>query len=1029
MIKTKKISNLLWALLFAWGSVNAAGLGRLTVQSALGQPLKAEIELLSVTKDDLADITVKLASPEAFRLAHIDRQEALVNLRFAVDQRANGQPVIRISSTASVPDPFLDMLIELNWRSGRLVREYTVLLDPPPAAKPAETLRPLIAPPELAATLDAKPAVQPDVQVQSQTQSQAQAQSQSQTQAQAQAQAQAKPRKKPAPVPAEDVAEAYGPVRSGETLRAIANKVRTPDVSVDQMLVGLYRANKKAFHNDNMNSLNRGAVLKIPDGDAIGDLSQVEAEKTVAAHASEWYAYRRKLSQVAAAAARPVVEDQSAGKIVPQREVVAPPVAATTKDVLKLSKGEPGKVDKNGKDAKDKAQEKVLEKVNAMEEELAAKARALQEAQDRVSQLERTVLDMQKLLEMKAQEKAQEKAQQATQAAPSAEPVAVAPVEPAQTPAPEPAPAVVPPVVPLPAVAPPAPAEAPAAGWMSSLLGNPLYIGGFVAALLLSALVWMMVVSNRRRKSMMKFEDSIMTGGEFKNNNVFNATGDAAAGANTESSMLLTDFSRLGMGAIDNHEVDPIAEAEVYMAYGRDAQAEEILREALAKDPARHEIALKLLELYVSRKDANAFEATASDLYASLGGQNTPVWQRAAEMGRSIDPDNPLYQAASASTGGAVKAAPAMARAPVAAAAVASAAAASVMASDVEPAGEALGDLEELASMAGWDEEEKEEDKEAEKDTTPTLTQEVAPGSDADNGLDFTATSVADFAPQPEAAPSVASVDDNLMEFELPEPALEVNASPPELADLDLNEVEDFSLDADLSAAFDLPQAEAAAKSALPELPDESALDFVPALAAAPEAASQSAVPVDEMAEFELPETMGEVALDESALDASAGEETESASGESSAMPVFDLSDIDLDLDLDEMAEAQAKAEAEAVAKPEPEAEEKEVTAEVEDLFAAFEMEAASELDVAPVEELPVAEMPGAEMPGAEPPAQTEPELDPELREEVNTKLDLARAYLEMGDREGAREILQEVLGEGDTQQKAEAAQLMADAS
>jgi pilus assembly protein FimV len=174
---------------------------------------------------------------------------------------------------------------------------------------------------------------------------------------------------------------------------------------------------------------------------------------------------------------------------------------------------------------------------------------------------------------------------------------------------------------------------------------------------------------------------------------------------------------------------------------------------------------------------------------------------------------------------------------------------------------------------------------------------------------------------------------------------------------------------------------------------------------------------------------MSEVALDESALDASAGEETESASGESSAMPVFDLSGIDLDLDLDEMAEAQAKAEAEAVAKPEPEAEEKEVTAEVEDLFAAFEMEAASELDVAPVEELPVAEMPGAEMPGAEPPAQTEPELDPELREEVNTKLDLARAYLEMGDREGAREILQEVLGEGDTQQKAEAAQLMADAS
>ena len=88
MNKTRKISGLLWALLLAWGSADAAGLGKLTVQSALGQPLKAEIELLSVTKDDLADITAKLATPEAFRQARIERQESLGSLRFSVDQRA-----------------------------------------------------------------------------------------------------------------------------------------------------------------------------------------------------------------------------------------------------------------------------------------------------------------------------------------------------------------------------------------------------------------------------------------------------------------------------------------------------------------------------------------------------------------------------------------------------------------------------------------------------------------------------------------------------------------------------------------------------------------------------------------------------------------------------------------------------------------------------------------------------------------------------------------------------------------------------
>jgi len=145
----------------AWGSVDAAGLGKLTVQSALGQPLKAEIELLSVTKDDLADITARLASPEAFRQARIDRQEALASLRFRVDQRANGQPVIRITSTTSVPDPFLDMLIELNWSSGRLIREYTLLLDPPASAKPVEAVHPATTP-EITRTGSAKPAAQPE---------------------------------------------------------------------------------------------------------------------------------------------------------------------------------------------------------------------------------------------------------------------------------------------------------------------------------------------------------------------------------------------------------------------------------------------------------------------------------------------------------------------------------------------------------------------------------------------------------------------------------------------------------------------------------------------------------------------------------------------------------------------------------------------------------------------------------------------------------------------------------------------------
>jgi pilus assembly protein FimV len=124
------------------------------------------------------------------------------------------------------------------------------------------------------------------------------------------------------------------------------------------------------------------------------------------------------------------------------------------------------------------------------------------------------------------------------------------------------------------------------------------------------------------------------------------ATGKPAAGlVDTGNSSFLTDFDKTGPGSIDTDEVDPVAEAEVYIAYGRDAQAEEILKEAMARDRGRHEIALKLLEIYHARKSATAFETVAKELRGAVG-ENHPMWQKAAAMGAQIDPSNPLYSAA-----------------------------------------------------------------------------------------------------------------------------------------------------------------------------------------------------------------------------------------------------------------------------------------------------------------------------------------------------------------------------------------------
>ena len=110
-------------------SASAAGLGRITVLSGLGQPLRAEVEI-AATPEELQNLTARLASAEAFRQAGVDYSPSVSGLRMAVERRGNGA-VVRVSSDRPINEPFVDMLVELNWSSGRLIREYTFLLDPP----------------------------------------------------------------------------------------------------------------------------------------------------------------------------------------------------------------------------------------------------------------------------------------------------------------------------------------------------------------------------------------------------------------------------------------------------------------------------------------------------------------------------------------------------------------------------------------------------------------------------------------------------------------------------------------------------------------------------------------------------------------------------------------------------------------------------------------------------------------------------------------------------------------------------------
>src|SRR5512137_2763774 len=121
---------------------DAAGLGRLTVQSGLGQPLKAELEVTAVGRDEMPTLQVRLAPLSAFRAANLEFNPALSNLRFALEKRADGTHFVRIASPQPVNEPYIDLMVELTWSTGRVIREYTVLLDPPSLRQQAEVVSP-----------------------------------------------------------------------------------------------------------------------------------------------------------------------------------------------------------------------------------------------------------------------------------------------------------------------------------------------------------------------------------------------------------------------------------------------------------------------------------------------------------------------------------------------------------------------------------------------------------------------------------------------------------------------------------------------------------------------------------------------------------------------------------------------------------------------------------------------------------------------------------------------------------------------
>jgi pilus assembly protein FimV len=585
---------------------HALSLGRITVLSALGEPLRAEVDVPDINAEEAASLKAGVAGPQAFVSAGLEYNPAMSGLQATLQRRADGRAFIRLTSDRAINDPFVDLILEASWSSGRIVRDYTMLFDPPAMRQPSTPA------PTLAQTA-------PAVSVTQTKPTGAFAASPPST------------KTAPAPVATKPAARVESDnaktvtVKSGDTASKIAARTKAVGVSLDQMLVALLRANPDAFVNSNINRIRSGTVMNVPDAEQAKSVSAAEATRVVIAQSKDFNDFRRNLASNAPTAAVGTADRKASGAIETKVEDKKP--ASATPDKLTLSKGT---VQSKADDAR------------------IAKERADKDAATRAAEIAKNISDLNKIGAASAAKAAASVPPAATKPASApAAPAAVAPVLalPASAPAPIPAPMASEPVSapakPAAKIAVPVPAPVEEPGLLDELIADPLVPAGGVGLLaLLGGFAFWRI---RQKKKNATQVDSSFLESRLQPDSFFGASGGQRVdtnndGAVSNSSMVYTASQ---LDAAD--DVDPVAEADVYLAYGRDLQAEEILKEAARTNPGRLAIHTKLLEIFAKRRDAAGFEASALQAF-KLAGAGTPDWTRICEMGLAFDAQNPLYQ-------------------------------------------------------------------------------------------------------------------------------------------------------------------------------------------------------------------------------------------------------------------------------------------------------------------------------------------------------------------------------------------------
>jgi pilus assembly protein FimV len=659
------------ALLWAPALVCAIGLGNIETRSALNQPFNARIPLIHATADEIDSLKVQLADAAQFQRAGIDLTGTLLKLRFKVKQAGKGPDYIEITSHDSIREPFLNFLLEIDWPKGRLIREYTVLLDPPfysaeekmaihPAATAAPAPLPAAVPPPAAPSRSTSTATSSSGAAPART--------------------------------AAASREAGGPVKAGDTLWSLADRMR-PDssVSIQQMMLALLHANPDAFVDGNVNGLKKGFVLKTPERGDITSISQEQALAEVRKQYAAWEQFRESMAKNVPAQPKGPVAQTEAGA--PEAAPGSGAAPATDEAHLKLLSAKEGgaqeEIARQLAVAKETLDSKEQENAD-LKSQLVESEQIIEKLKSRVALQDDQLAALQaKLSGMQAQPETPAP-EQAKPAAPAETPPAAEQSAPAvEAPAPETKPAEMPKPAapekpetaastPAPAPATPAPAKpAPTAARsildqatdlvstvipkavLETLPGGVLTVLGGVAVVVLGLIALLAKLAGRgRREASAPMQQAATPALDEKDaeavthfDEPVTETRDEeepTVGAFDAGSTTQLEVTQIGgaqpSAAGGEGEEDPLAEVNVYLAYERFDEAEKVVKDAIARYPDEPKYKLRLLEVYYSSNNKAAYEDAAHSLHDAVDGSG-PLWDSAVAMWREMSPDRELFAA------------------------------------------------------------------------------------------------------------------------------------------------------------------------------------------------------------------------------------------------------------------------------------------------------------------------------------------------------------------------------------------------